>query len=338
MSITSVIPSFSAPPAPPAAPATSVAAPSVDPRETYVQCGGTIGAGIGAFIGRTTIAPTIGLTAGAAIGSAFGPLGVTAGGVVGVAAGLYFEFKGKFQGIFPIGRLVGGLVGGAVGMALGKTAQLLHVPAPTQRMADEMKGFTLGSLPGKLLNPTYTSHPVMTPADTKHFQGLLQTGDVIVSNNDVYMDFEIPERILGVGGDWTHSVTYAGNGRVIEALGARGVIERDLGELVESNHHLMILRPRYKSPAEAQAVVDEARRHIGNRYDGRFSLKTDERMYCIEHTYKSVSRGAPHIQMKPHSLLGLKFVSPETFTKSPDMDLVYSTGSSFRYNYLSKFD
>jgi len=150
----------------------------------------------------------------------------------------------------------------------------------------------------------------------------------------LYMDFEIPERVLGARGDWTHSALYVGNGMVVESLGSRGVIERDLMRLIRTNHHAMILRPRYRSTAEVDAAITEARQHLGKAYDSRFSLGSDERMYCIEHTYKSVTRGAPNLSMAPHSLLGFKFVTPMTFLKSPDTDIIYSTGSGFFRNYV----
>lgn len=310
-----------------------------DPKDLYQKAYGAVGAGTGALIGRLTVLPVGGAMAGAKLGSLLGPAGAIAGGIAGCAAGLYVEMKGKFVGVFPAGRIVGGLIGGTLGSIAGAIIDRLPLkPHLSQGLAEETEGFSWKKLFSHLKDPTYTSHEVMAQPTLDEVRSRLQPGDVLVTNNEKFLDFEIPLFLMAAHGDWTHTALYAGDGKVLESLGSRGVIERTLDELITTNHHAMIMRPAYGTPDGPAKAIAKARGFLGLPYDSGFSLKTDDKVYCIEHTYKSVKAGDPDIRLTPTKVLGIPVVTPKTFVSSPDMKEMYSTGSHFFLNYLSKFD
>lgn len=114
--------------------------------------------------------------------------------------------------------------------------------------------------------------------------------------------------------------------------------------------HLAVLRPRYASEESARRCIEELRQgkaevnrekgivRPGIAYDNRFSLKTDDRQYCTEFLYKGLRKTAPEIHVKPSNLLGFKLVNDDDLLSSPDIDLVYNSGSNFWLNHLSQYD
>lgn len=311
---------------------------------------GTTLAGAGAIVGRfgTVVGAAMG---GAAVGSVLGPVGSVAGGILGVAAGAAVEFRDKyFKGIeiagkrWPIGRMVGGFVGGVTGAVIGKVLDRLPFGKPklgSDSFNHTARDFSVKKLVSNLSNVKHTSHQTMDEAGkTDEILELLKPGDVVMTNNDSWMDFEIPLKLVAVGGDWTHTALYAGEGKTIEALGSRGVVERPARELVGENHHVRVLRPEYPEGGVEKAIT-EAASHVGKPYDLGFSLDSDDKMYCIEHTAKALEAGNPDIDLETHRLIagkaGWEFVSPKVFNRSGDFEVVYDTGSKFSQNYMSKF-
>ncbi len=306
---------------------------------------GTVGAGGGALVGRLGFV-SASAAAGAVAGGLLGPVGAVLGGVVGAAGGAFVEFRDKyFQGSkvgdrhLPLGRMAGGLVGGVAGSLAGKALDKL--PGDVKLGSDSFdkltEGFSLKKLVGNLSNVKHTSNKTMDEKGaTAEIVEKLKPGDVVMTNNDLYMDFEIPLKLAGHKGDWTHTALYVGDGKVVESLGSRGVVKRDVEDLVGTNHHVKVLRPDYPEGGLPKTIA-EAESHIGKPYDNKFSLKSDDAFYCIEHTQKSVKVGIPEVDLEPSSILGLKVVSPETFNTSKDLETVYDTGSKFSDIYFSKF-
>ncbi|MBI2264107.1 MAG: hypothetical protein HYU64_02870 [Armatimonadetes bacterium] len=300
---------------------------------------GAVGAGIGSLVGRLTVLPTAGALAGAAAGSFLGPVGTVTGGILGGLGGLVVELHGKFRGIFPAGRVVGGTIGGALGIVVGSVLDHSPVkPRPSEALACETQGFSFKGLLRHIADAAYTSHPKLSQEKAREIGQLVRPGDVLVTNNEELLDFEIPLFLMAAQGNWTHTALYEGDGKVIESLGSKGVIERSLDELITTNHHAMILRPAYSSPDGPEKAIETAKGFLGRPYDGKFSLKSDDKVYCIEHTYKAVKGGGPELRLSPTKLFGYPVVTPKTFIVSPDLQVIYSTGSSFFLNYLSKFD
>ena len=298
---------------------------------------GAIGAGTGALLGRLAV-PTRTTILGSKIGGNMGPWGGIIGGTVGLAVGLFTEFRNaRYAGFLPVGRFAGGMVGGFLGASIGTVLDKMNLDPTNERLRHETAGFSLEKLVGRLADVSYTSHKTFTTERIAEFKNKLEPGDIIVTNHDKYLDIEVPEVILGIGGAWTHTAIYVGNGECVEALMKTGVIQRPVEEVLGENHHARILRPAYRTDQDAQAAADEARKHVGAGYDAKFDLASDEGFGCVELAYKAVHRAAPYIDIKPHSLFGKEYLSHKVFNRSPDMTVVEDTGSSFFYNYLSKF-
>lgn len=309
------------------------------PGDCFQKAYGTVGAGMGSLVGRLTVLPVGGALAGSKLGSLLGPWGAIAGGILGAAGGLYVELHGKFKGIFPAGRIIGGLLGAITGSLAGAVIDRLPAKPPvSEGLIRETKGFSLKKLFSRLKDPMYTSHELLSQKTLDDIKNVAKEGDVLVTNNEKLLDFEIPLFLMAAEGNWTHTALYAGDGRVVESLGSKGVIERSLDELIGTNHHAMVLRPAYSQSDGPRKAVEKARQFVGKPYDNKFSLKSDDALYCIEHTYKSVKAGEPGIRLEPKKILGIPVVTPKVFVSSPDMKELYSTGSRFFYNYLSKFD
>jgi hypothetical protein len=260
------------------------------------------------------------------------------GGAVGLGVGLFTEFRNKqYTGFLPVGRFVGGMLGGILGASVGTLLDKVSFDPTSERLRQETAGFSLEKLAGRLADVSYTAHKTFTPERTQEFKDKLEPGDIIVTNHDKFLDIEVPEMILGVGGAWTHTAVYVGKGQVVESLWATGVVQRPIEEVLGEQHHARILRPGYKTPQDAQAAADEAKKHVGAGYDAKFDLASDEGFGCVELVYKAVHRAAPYIDLKPHSFFGKEYLSHKVFNRSPDMTVIEDTGSSFFYNYLSKF-
>lgn len=315
---------------------------------------GTIGAGVGAITGRLGLLAGTATAGAMAGGAVLGPIGAVAGGVVGLGAGAFVEFRDKaFKGIklfgrhLPMGRIVGGLVGGIIGSTVGKVLDKIPFKKPKLGSAafhDESQGFSLKKLFKNVGDVNHTSRPTMNEAGkTQEIVDTLKPGDIIVTNSDLWMDFEIPMKLTGARGDWTHTAVYDGNGKSIEALASRGVVERPVEELIGENHHVRVMRPKYPEGG-AENAIEYARSKVGMPYDFKFS-DSEEAFYCIELSQKALAKAAPQIPLESNKLFWNKFgprvVTPETFNKaaakSEDLEIVYDTGSNFNRNYLAKF-
>jgi|GEM_PF-1380224 len=315
-----------------------------------VKVCGTIGTAIGAAAGKLSILPVIGAVKAAALGGALlGPAGAVIAGIIGAGAGIFIEGK-----VHP-GRLLGGLVGGAAGMGIGKVLDKLgHKPSPA--LAEETKGFSYKSLFSKLLNPKFTSHRKISAEEAEEIMKKLQPGDLLIGNNDNGFSFEITQKLIGATGNWTHIAIQAEDDTVMEVMIPnltdrsenrgedfmsvmhRPYMENKTKEMLQRNHHLVILRPNYKDKETVGQVMKAGREYSNVEYDMLFNLKSDDKHYCTEFAYKVLKNAAPDIDIKPSSFLGYKFIGADNFIDSPDVQVVHDTGSNFWHNYLSKFD
>ncbi len=311
---------------------------------------GTIGTAIGAAAGKLSMLPVFGALKAAALGGALlGPAGAVIGGVIGAGAGIYLEKK-----LHP-GRLLGGLIGGAAGMGVGKVLDKLgHKPSPA--LAEETKGFSYKSLFSKLLHPKFTSHKKITAEEAKEVMKKLQPGDLLIGSNDNGFTFEVTQKLIGATGDWTHIAIQGEDDTVMEVMipnltdreenhgkdfmsvWNRPYMENKTEDMLQRNHHLIILRPNYKDKETVKKVFEAGESYSNVSYDMLFNLKSDDKHYCTEFAYKVLRKAAPEIDLKPSSLIGYKFITADNFIESPDVQVVHDTGSSFWLNYLSKFD
>ena len=360
---------------------------------------GTTGTAAGVAAGRVATPVLASIGAGKLAGSLTGsPWGTVVGAVVGLAAGAFLEYKSR------IGRFAGGITGGAIGSATGAVASAIPGYKPSETLKEETKGFTFKSLFKKLWNPQHTSHKLITSEEAQKVIKDLKPGDLIITNHDGDYKFELVQKFTGHTGNWTH-VGIVGdeehdNKNVLEVLvSADGPVITPAEEVFTRNHHVMILRPDYKSPESLKTTLKEARDYLDREwfaltkdnlkelknevdtgalkslenkkfekkedlakelkkagyneedcqkilnkskqkvtYDFSFKLGTDDELYCQEHAYKAMQKGSPEINITPTSFLGMKLLTADNFIDSPDIKEVYSTGSNFWINFLSKFD
>ncbi|ODT67311.1 hypothetical protein ABS71_11050 [bacterium SCN 62-11] len=301
------------------------------PRPTPAKAAGACGALAGLCVGRT-LPVAAGATGGYALGQALGGTwGGVAGLAVGAVAGYYLEKKSR------VGRIAGGMVGGTAGVAVGWAAGALGWQ-PKDQLAKETQGFSLSSLPAKLANPNYTSHHRLTPEEAAPGMALVQPGDIIITSDDEDFQLELMQKAVGASGSWTHAAIVDENKQTMDIyISTNKPVLNELGFVFGDNHHASVLRPRYASPESITKTLDYARskfEHIS--YDHSFDMKSDDSQYCQEYIFKALAHGAPEIHIPTRKPLGRELVLSDDFQKSPDIDLVWSTGSSFGYNFLSK--
>jgi hypothetical protein len=312
----------------------------VDSLDTQKVCG-AIGTMAGALLvgrpGVTLAGGALGAFAGAAVG---GPIGAVIGGLAGAYGGLKFELKTK------VGRLVGGLAGGAIGSAVGWAAGKVGL-RPGQTLARECKGFSVGSLPSKLLNTHYTSHSKLSKEIAEDGAKHARPGDVIITSDDGDFMLELATKGIGllstgygVKGHWTHLYTVDHDDKCIDILlGAGGPSQFPVTHAFTDNCHAMILRPEYTSAEHRDKTLDLMKAQFGKiDYDMKFNWKTDESQYCWEYGAKAMMAGDPGVGLKTSKFLGFfDYMTSDNYIENPKMKPVYSTGSNFWVNWLSHF-
>lgn len=294
---------------------------------------------------------------GAAVGSVLGPVGTAVGALVGGVAGLYAA--NKLEQKTKIGRLVGGMVGATIGSAAGKVADWLGAQ-PGKTLSEECKGFSLSSLPKKLLDPHYSSHQNISEEVAKEGARHALPGDIIITNHDPDFKLELVQRAVGLGSrvcealglvekghgakaDWTHIYTVDQGHSVIDILlDGAGPSRFPLEFAFTDNGHAKILRPEYSSEESKQAYLDWMNSKFGRvGYDLSFDLKSEDKFYCQEFVYKGLEATNPDLKVQP-SQIGLgpwkrEFITADNFDQNPKFKEVWSTGSNFWVNWLSHF-
>ncbi len=89
---------------------------------------------------------------------------------------------------------------------------------------------------------------------------------------------------IAPGEELSHASMYdAKTNTIIEAVND-GVRAIPLEDLVQRNHYVIVVRPRYQSAEEGTAAVARARAAIGTPFDhmGFFGLQSDDKFYCSE--------------------------------------------------------
>ena len=298
---------------------------------------GSVGAMAGALTGRTlasgAVAAAAGLTAGA---FGLGPIAIGAASLVGLAAGVKLELSSK------LGRLGGGLIGGALGSTVGWVGDLAGFDT-SERMRQECKGFSVTSLPGKLLNPNYTSHKKLIHHPEKAAEGmaLARPGDIIITNNDENFKLELLQKVAGATGNWTHTFLVDTDGSLIDILQEDNQPRRTpLRTAFEENEHVMILRPDYPSDEARDRGLAWSRSQFGKvTYDAKFDLETKDAVYCQEYLQYALEKADPSLPVEPMKAFGFKpLITADQFIDSPKMEEVWSSGSNFWENWLSHFN
>lgn len=306
------------------------------PRKALGACGALAGLGLG------RLAPAAGGAVGGwmlgqGLASQLGTLFGVAGGVAGAAAGIYGGYL--LEKKTRVGRLAGGLVGGALGSAAGCLAGVVGWQ-PGQELAVESRGFSVSSLPKKLLNPNYTSHHRLTPEEAAPGLALVQPGDVIITSDDEDFQLELMQKAIGVSADWTHAALIDEDKNALDIyITSNKPVKNPASFIFGDNHHVSVLRPRYASPESMTKCLDYMRSKFDKiTYDHKFDLGSDDAQYCQEYLFKAFQHGAPEINIpiRKVPIIGREMITSDEFRDCPDMDLVWSSGSDFKYNFLSK--
>lgn len=301
------------------------------PEPSPAKAAGSCGALAGLCLGRA-LPVLAGSSGGWMLGQS---LGGTLGGVAGLAAGAYAGYL--LEKNTRVGRLAGGMVGGALGSAIGFAAGAAGWQ-PSPSLAKETQGFSLPSLPAKLLNPNYTSHRRLTPEEAAPGMALVQPGDIIITSDDEDFQLELMQKAAGATGNWTHAALVDEEKRTMDIyISTNKPVLNPLGFIFGDNHHVSVLRPRYANQQSMTKTLDYARGQFDKiTYDHKFDLTTEDSQYCQEYVYKALKHGAPEIHIPVRKPLGRELVLSDDFQNSPDVDLIWSTGSSFLTNFLSK--
>lgn len=108
-----------------------------------------------------------------------------------------------------------------------------------------------------------------------------QTGDWLVIRGYHGTDHLVAN---ATGLPLSHVAVYDQATRDTVEADATGVHASDLTDLVGRAHRVLVIRPRWRTDANAQAAWQQARSRIGQPYDflGTVGLGDDERFYCTE--------------------------------------------------------
>jgi hypothetical protein len=299
----------------------------------FYNIGGTIGAATGADLGRVAVSAGAGIAAGLFAATHLGAsFGVPIGCVASVAA-LALEM------VLRPGFMVGGIIGGALGAAHGFVLGHLPFVKPNATLENETRGFSFRALPRRLYKKNYTSHPRNGPQVIADVLRLARPGDILITHSDRNYMTEDGQRLMGATGKWAHAafITEAGNTCYEVLATPNGAYENPVDKVLVRDHHAMLLRPRYKDDASRDATLAAARDQLGKaRYDPLYNFR-GSKFYCTKYVFRMLAKGSPEIRVTPSSFLGKKVVTPDDFVRSPDIDQVYTTGSHYWLNRLSKF-
>ncbi|MHB2020097.1 MAG: hypothetical protein ACYCW6_24430 [Candidatus Xenobia bacterium] len=314
----------------------SVATPT--PFRAAVRSGGAVGAAAGAEVGPvvTSLAVSggVGLAAHLALTSVplpyacLGPIGVGLAATVGLVGGAWLEHR------LHAGQVAGAMLGGSAGMLAGAALGTLGV-RPSSRTAAVTDSFSLSKLPQRVLDP----QPTM-PAEAVQALMAAQPGDVLLVPSH-FQIVDTVEKLAGGTGDFGHSALVGEAGYVLD-LNDKGAHERPK-RAWQDYSQLAVLRPHYRSQEEALAVARRARQAVKTvTYDDHLTMpkpgeKSDGKEYCTEFVYDRLQEAAPEIRLIPTRALGQRFVLADTFLNSPDMDVVYNSGSNYWLNRLGRF-
>lgn len=120
-----------------------------------------------------------------------------------------------------------------------------------------------------------------------------------------------------IPGFWTHGAIYAGDGWVIEAIGA-GVVKTDLVSFMMTKDVMAACTPLFATTEQRQAAVAWAVKQLGDPYDYDF-ISGNKAFYCFELTYaayqEATGKASPWQLRKT---LGVDTVIGDDFEKAKD--------------------
>jgi hypothetical protein len=164
--------------------------------------------------------------------------------------------------------------------------------------------------------------------DVRQALALLELGDVIlVSRRGAWTNPVIP-------GQWTHAMIYAGDGEVVEAVGAGSQVTDLFDELMEHDRYA-IMRSNELDAAARRMAARIARTLVGRRYDARLRLADDygedgdQEIYCAELpviAFRKSDRVAFTFRGKER--LGAWSIEPQDYREDRRFDLIGEGGGA----------
>lgn len=177
-----------------------------------------------------------------------------------------------------------------------------------------------------------TTVPEMSQERIDNLKSAMQPGDVLLTCDCAYPGWARME-FWTVRSNYTHAAFYAGDGRVLEAVGD-GVIENTLEKVVSGRSKVAVIRPPYKSAADVQAATAFCESHLGKQYDSVFNTSDEKEFYCSELVAKALQSMPNPIDTPMASLLGKPFIAPDAFLSLSNATLVHDDKSDYWKNKL----
>lgn len=186
--------------------------------------------------------------------------------------------------------------------------------------------------------PTVT--PKFSEKEVEKMLTVMKPGDIIIETDNSYPGWQFLEKAV-FNSDYTHAAIYEGDGKFLEATSGNadgiGVKRNELREFLTGRQSVEIIRPPYKSEADATAALDHSRSQLGKPYDGDFDMKDGNAIYCAELVYNALQAMPNPIEAPTVKFAGKEAVGPNAFKQIPGAQVVYSTGSSFLKNRISHY-
>ncbi|MBC7475385.1 MAG: hypothetical protein H7263_13930 [Candidatus Sericytochromatia bacterium] len=159
--------------------------------------------------------------------------------------------------------------------------------------------------------------PVINQAQTNELLNAVKPGDILLN---------------GIDDSFIHAIVYAGNGIIIHALGSAdpkfwGVIKEPLTTyLARSNRDkFIVLRYTKATPDDIAKEINFASQQVGKPYDSLFLLNADDRFYCTELAFRSLTSMANPPRVYPHKAqFGWELIDNTDFMDSPDLQTVWT--------------
>ena len=148
------------------------------------------------------------------------------------------------------------------------------------------------------------SQKKISSRDYRAIDALIKPGDVVLSlTQGQLVNAFIP-------GFWSHAAIYAGDNKIIEAIG-KGVVETDMIDAVMTCDYVMVRRPTFATEAQRTEAVAWARTKLGSQYDLFFNQNNDA-FYCSELVWMAYQHSVgPDVPFTRRQTLGVDTVSPD---------------------------
>ncbi|MBM3465491.1 MAG: hypothetical protein FJX76_25650, partial [Armatimonadetes bacterium] len=216
--------------------------------------------------------------------------------------------------------------------------QDLFEPAPPRPAPGALAALRPASRLLQLRMPTDV--PRMDADRVARLRSLLRPGDILLTTDNAFPLLQAAT-YLTLGSNYTHSLVYEGDGKVLEVsvggLGGEGVIRTSLEDRIGKRMLVEAIRPPYRSEKDRNAMVAFCRARIGAPYDYTFNLDNNRAYYCTELLYKALAAIPNPIQVPFVRVAGRVIAGLEDFKRVPGARVIYSDRSNFWKNAAHRY-